>query len=397
MSDPLEHVSSLAGPNGSRVEVTISPRAAALRDGLVAADDIKLNTAGSYLVKGWFDLTATTLLYGKSNTGKSFFAAHLAQCITSGRTFAGARITSGPVLYLACEGGTSIQNRMLAFPKDERQHPLSILPMPVDLTGTNDAAAICELVKTMPDKPVLIVLDTLSQAIPSADENAAKDMTRFNRAIDVIRSATGAHVLVIHHSGKSSDAGARGHSCLRAAVDTEIRLERNADVATATITKQRDGPTGLSISYRLLTVELGIDDDGDAITTCVVDICDQPSKKEKTGKLAGREEISLEALREAIRTSGQAMTGSDYPSRTRAVRIEAWRTEWDKQSVCSSDKPDSQRRAFERSRDKLTDANYIRSYNGLFWVVSDAGQAGQTSDKSGHVQRRYSDKQDTPL
>ena len=38
------------------------------------------------------------------------------------------------------------------------------------------------------------------------------------------RNATGAHLLIVHHTGKDETRGARGHTSLRAATDTEIEI-----------------------------------------------------------------------------------------------------------------------------------------------------------------------------
>lgn len=64
--------------------------------------------------------------------------------------------------------------------------------------------------------------------------------------IDAVRAATGAHVAVIHHCGKDEARGARGHSSLRAAVDTEIEISRadGETISTVRVTKQRDMAIG---------------------------------------------------------------------------------------------------------------------------------------------------------
>ena len=97
-------------------------------------------------------------------------------------------------------------------------------------------------------------------------------MTRAVRSIDAIRAATGAHVLIVHHCGKDEARGARGHSSLRAAVDTEIEISRpdGETVSTVRVTKQRDMPIGDPMPFSLQSVTLGIDRRGKPITSCVV-------------------------------------------------------------------------------------------------------------------------------
>ena len=117
----------------------------------------------------------------------------------------------------------------------------------------------------------LIIFDTLSRVMGNLDENTAPAIAELVRGVDLLRRATGAHVMIVHHTGKEAAKGARGHSALRAAIDTEIELSRD-DIGeiTAELTKQRDAATGARFSFHLNLVELGRDEDGDMVTTCTV-------------------------------------------------------------------------------------------------------------------------------
>src|SRR3546814_1418550 len=57
------------------------------------------------------------------------------------------------------------------------------------------------------------------------DENSAQDVGAFNAAVASLQEATGACVVVVHHSGKNKAAGARGSSALLGAIDTEIEID----------------------------------------------------------------------------------------------------------------------------------------------------------------------------
>ena len=118
----------------------------------------------------------------------------------------------------------------------------------------------------------LVIIDTLSRAMAGGDENSGKDMTGAVKQIDAIRAATGAHVCVVHHCGKDEARGARGHSSLRAAMDTEIEISRpeGETITTVRVTKQRDLPTVEPMPFSLKTAVLGIDRRGKPITSCTV-------------------------------------------------------------------------------------------------------------------------------
>lgn len=118
----------------------------------------------------------------------------------------------------------------------------------------------------------LVTIDTLSRTMAGGDENAAKDMTQAVAGIDAVREATGAAVMLVHHCGKDEARGARGHSSLRAAIDTEIEVvhDEGSGISTAFVRKQRDLPKGDPMPYKLKVVELGTDSRGEPITSCVV-------------------------------------------------------------------------------------------------------------------------------
>src|SRR6185312_772371 len=109
------------------------------------------------------------------------------------------------------------------------------------------------------------------------DENAPEGMGGAVGGADAIRIATGATIFVVHHTGKDESRGARGHSSLKAALDTEISVEKTGSVHTATVLKQRDFPSGARYGFTLDVVELGRDSEGDPVTTCIVREADAPS------------------------------------------------------------------------------------------------------------------------
>ncbi len=67
-----------------------------------------------YVVKGWLNRDSVSVVYGEANVGKSFWALDLAHHVQQGRAWAGYRVTAGPVLYIAAEGGTLFTNRLAA-------------------------------------------------------------------------------------------------------------------------------------------------------------------------------------------------------------------------------------------------------------------------------------------
>lgn len=244
-------------------------------------DDIEVALSAAYLAKGVLDQGAMSVVYGPSNSGKTFFALDLAFHLAIGARWRGRRVTPAVVLYLAAEGGRGVTNRIAALKATAGvlDVPLALKRAGLDLLhDTADLQHICDLVAEIvakyPGRPILIVIDTLSRIMAGGDENSAADMTALIRNVDAIRAATGAHIMLVHHTGKDAARGARGHSSLRAATDTEIEVQAEGDARAALVSKQRDNPGGETFAFTLKSVSLGHDQDGDEVTSCVVEVAD---------------------------------------------------------------------------------------------------------------------------
>ncbi len=79
-------------------------------------------------------------------------------------------------------------------------------------------AALCDLSDGL-SGPAFI--DILARVMGGPDGNAAPDIAHRMRNLDLFRRATGAHVMLVHHTGKANGRGARSHSSARAATDTD--------------------------------------------------------------------------------------------------------------------------------------------------------------------------------
>jgi RecA-family ATPase len=137
----------------------------------------------------------------------------------------------------------------------------------------------------------MTVLDTLSRSIPGGDENTGPDMSMVIAAADRIRNEFDSATTVVHHSGKTAGKGARGHTSLTAAADVVL----SAVERCATIEKSRDGITGEQFPFDLRVIELGRDDEGDPITTCIVQPTDRPPKPRAARAFSGAAKTALKA------------------------------------------------------------------------------------------------------
>jgi phage/plasmid primase-like uncharacterized protein len=241
------------------------------------------------LVEGLLTLASLSVLYGDSNSGKTFFALSLATAIATGGACFGRKVDQGLVLYLASEAPGSIRSRMQALKKHHKcdLRRLAMVPVPLNFyVGDGDVTDVYEVVKFIEQdrgEPVrLIIGDTLARMSAGANENSGEDMGPVMARFDRLAQATGAAVLIIHHSGKDQARGARGWSGIRAHIDTEIEVVEKDGQRTASITKQRELPSkGEDIAFKLEVVEMGTTKFGSPATTCVALPDDSPRETKK--------------------------------------------------------------------------------------------------------------------
>ena len=257
---------------------------------LMWLSDVNAVLSQSYVVRGLIGSGSAVVIYGDSNSGKTFFTLDLALHIAAGQSWREHRVQAGLVVHIAAEGGDGIRNRLAACRKEApwtHGAPFAVLSQTVDLLDPlADTGALIELIQAAEEttgaKVAAIVLDTLARVMVAGNENDSRDMSAFIANVDRIRAETGAAVMIVHHCGKDSSKGARGHSSLRAAVDTEILIEGLEGTRIATVTKQRDMPSGQRYAFDLVPIEIGTDlEDGTRITSCVVAVTDAPVTKQR--------------------------------------------------------------------------------------------------------------------
>lgn len=245
---------------------------------LVFADDVAPILQTSDFVEDLLCEGQMSVIYGASNCGKTFFTMDLSLHIACGFAWRGKRVDKGGVIYCALEGGQGTNNRVAAFKEHHGVNSgidLAIVPCSINLLCDDDIDALVESVRLAGErigKVRLIVIDTLSRALSGGDENSSEDMGRLVIAADKLRAICLAHICFIHHSGKDKALGARGHSLVRAACDTELEIVRDEDlgVSRMEIVKQREMEKVDGVSFVLSRMVLGQDVRGKDITSCVV-------------------------------------------------------------------------------------------------------------------------------
>lgn len=267
----------------------------------------------SWIIKGVLPRAEMAVVYGDSGSGKTFFVLDLAIAVATGAEWRGIQVKKGRVVYVAAEGASGFRNRLKAY-AHEQQIDLADLDIGVISSAPNmmekaDAVDVAKSVVYSGGADI-VVLDTFAQVMPGANENSGEDVGKALAHCKGIHRATGAMVILVHHSGKDSSRGARGWSGLRAAADCEIEVIRSNDDRAATVTKLKDGEDGAEFGFKLQTVVVGFDDDDDEITSCVLEHTEGGARAIKTKKKALKGDVQklvVSTLADMTELSGEGV------------------------------------------------------------------------------------------
>jgi hypothetical protein len=345
---------------------------------LIYFQDVKPALKSEDFIEGLLIKAAMSVTYGPSNCGKTFFMADLALHVAMGLEWRGREVEQAGVIYCAMEGAHGIRNRVAAFALTcglaGQEIPFAIIPVSLNLLDPNaDTSrlidAIAEAAGRMAIPVGLVVMDTLSRAMAGGNENSPEDMGALVANSDRIRQATGAHVAWIHHSGKDQAQGARGHSLLRAATDTEIEISRadNDSPSIARVTKQRELEIDGVFGFTLKRVELGLNHRGKPVTSCVVEATDDRPAKARVS-LTNGEAMALRILHDVMATQPVPVPFQAAEAGVKAATSKhAWRETFFARST--ADTHEAKKKAFNRAADGLAQKSQIGVHHDTVWAI----------------------------
>ena len=332
-----------------------------------------------YLIKGLLDKGGMSVMFGESNCGKTFVALDIALHIAMGQSWREMRSRKGAVVYIAAEGGLGLGDRLKALRihnKLESYPPFHLIPVSIDLCNTDsDVEELVHEIGQIPDVG-LIIIDTLSRAMAGGNENSPDDMGAIIGSGDRLKEEIGAHVMFIHHSGKDSSKGARGHSLLRAAIDTEIEVKKNDTLGIiAKVTKQRDGNTGAQYGFFLHSIPLGIDEDGEMKASCV--LLPSDSALHQVKGLTGQKKKAVSILQQLLNERGISKKLGNGVADIKCVALKDFREALSKGELTKSDKKDSLRRIISKLIDSLQIEKIIYIEGEYVWLSDKSDKSGK--------------------
>jgi len=356
----LHNFVSKAGSNSDRFQLTWF-------------DDIADSVPKEMIIKGAFGVKEFTTVSGLPGTGKSVILTDAACHVACGLEWQGRKVKKGLVVYVAAERKILTERRMLAFRKRHgvAEVPLLVIGGRVDLTkDLTDARAIADVVNAASaevDAPcVWIILDTLTRVFGSGDQNASKDMGKFIQSCDEIMDATGAHVTAVHHTGWSGER-AKGAIDLDGAVDASFLVKKNGGAYQLVCDGTNDGEDGTICHFRMESVEVGVDEDGEPTTAPVV----VPAANAADGIIkaeTGYAAKALEALVATIESDGIEPEGEAFPDDIRVVKEGDWRAAF-YASQPAETTPDTLRKRFKRAKESLIARQRAAELGQWCWVT----------------------------
>jgi hypothetical protein len=324
----------------------------------------------------------SALIFGASGSGKSFLAVDMGLSIARGVPFLGKPTRKGAVLYQAGEGGKGLVKRLRAYRQQNMvvgDVPFVLLPSRVNLFSEDGDAQdlLHEIVSWKAVHPDLaaIFIDTLSCASPGANENSSEDMSRLLAFGDQVQKL-GVALFWVHHKNAAGDRE-RGHTSLRANVDSAIEVNRDEeDNRSLKLVKIKDGEDGEKIGFDLQSVTIGTYDSGKPMTSCVVVPAEVGSSQ--TGyqlrQLAHGPHLFLTVLDDVIAQKG-GMIPPNVPAPQNAYGVEYDHFRDLYRRMRGSDLDDNAlRQAIKREGDGLLTRGFIGRCDRWMWITADGGQ-----------------------
>ncbi len=226
-----------------------------------------------WLIDEIIEANSLGVLYGRSGAAKSFTALDMALSIATGRPWQDRHVKQGRIVYVVGEGARGVRRRVVAWQQQHGGVPIEgafFLMEAPRLLNSEDVLNLQTSIREQVLSCDLIVIDTLATAFVGGDENKQECMTEFVDSCRTLQRAFGAALLLVHHTGKNSDAE-RGSSVLRGAADVMVFQSMTQDRrVTIRCNKQKDDEAFPDIRLQLVQVKLASNKAGKPATSCVL-------------------------------------------------------------------------------------------------------------------------------
>ena len=331
--------------------------------------------APAWLIEGILPERALTLMFGDSNSFKSFLAVDMACHIATGLDWHGQTAKQGLVVYIAAEGAYNLARQRIAGWADYHgviPDYLYLIPQGLTLDNQKTLQHLQAAIDALPVEPVLLVSDVLAGTIEGSDSEIEVIQRRLIGTRQLIERYQLAE-LMITHSGWLQKARARGSTHLWGSADTRLGVARKgqAYAATLKVERHKDAESGASFNLTLKPHAFG---DADYQSTLIpvikggIDLVVEhlPRQADQTYKL----------LLKTIDEAGEQLPATRQRPACQAVRQDVFKEVFWASEIVTSDKPDSKKKAFKRCLGLLKNGSLIR-------VIDDFIELAGQPDKTG--------------
>jgi AAA domain-containing protein len=290
--------------------------------------EISINRADTGLIKGLLPRTGVGLIWGEPKTFKTFWTLDLTLHIARDdvQEYRGLRCKTAPVVYCAFEGGGGMGARIAAYRQhhgiaDDADIGFALINASVDLISEHQQL-IASIEEQLGVAPGVIVLDTLNQSLVGS-ESSDQDMAAYLAAAEAISRRFDCLVLIVHHCGHDHNRY-RGHSSLGGTIVVEIAIRKaGADTMISTVQCAREFEAGKTLTHAMVKVDLGVDVDGDPISSLVCVQAQGWCKAEQAVKWPPSLALLRQAMTDAIIEHGRTIRpfGAEGPE-VKAVAAE---------------------------------------------------------------------------
>ena len=292
-----------------------------------------------WLIRKLIERDQVLVVFGDPGAGKSFLTIDWGLSIATGQPFAGLETKQGVVLYIAGEGQRGIKGRIAAWSIRHQVNvdevPFLVSLQPYELLDERSVEELINRIEAVAEAhgpPVLIIFDTLARNFGGGDENSTADMMAVIRAADRMRARWRSAMMFTHHAGHSDKSRSRGASALYCALDSEFRLDKDQDgIVRLEATKTKDGEFPQPLAFKIVSVELGIQDEkGEEITSAVLEPqeYEPPSSRTTQQTADGKWQVlGLTLLRDLEVEHRRNVEASGRDPAAARVSFDAWRTE----------------------------------------------------------------------
>jgi hypothetical protein len=311
---------------------------------LVSFDDYTVRPKITWHYRDLLPSAGILLTFGAPKSGKTHIVVDMTMHAAHGMHWHGHALSRPlKVAYLAGEGHTGLRVRLHAWRRlhaTEMKGDMRVMPEALSLAARLDD--VLELLR--PYGPDLIVTDTLNAYFGGLDENSTQDMTAFVAAVRRLRDELEASIVVIHHTGLADATRERGSSVLRGAADVIAQVARDeggsGNIGFQVIEARDMEPWDEPISLHLAAAGTDwADEEGIAITTCLVQRADEPVKLPGRGgrPLGEAQKIVLEIARQLARERANGAAEVTVPRCD--IAVQARERGVSKQSISSAWEP----------------------------------------------------------